>query len=107
MHQALGGGMKYSLILGYMIVTAQIAVAEHIYVCVPVKSVGFTFDKGTHEWSYDQFDVTRKKYLLMHGKAGWQWYEFGNPVPVPEYCVPNDSGFIDCDGFEDIRVNTK
>jgi hypothetical protein len=105
--QTVGRKMKYVLLIGLMTMIIQTAAAEKAYICVPVKSVGFVFSQATHDWDYNQFSVTGKKYLLTHDQTGWEWYESGSRSPLPEYCQPNDAGFIDCDGFEDIRVNIK
>jgi hypothetical protein len=98
--------MKVAAAIGWLVLTAHSALAENSYVCIPDKSAGFAFDSATHKWNYARFNVTGKKYLMTHGMTGWEWYESGNATPFSVSCKENKFGFIDCDGEEDIRLNT-
>jgi hypothetical protein len=98
--------MKIVTFIGSLVLLAQGALAEDSYVCVPDKSVGFAYNPVTHQWDYSRFNMAGKKYVVTYGIAGWEWYEYGTLSPLALSCKSNSGGFINCDGQEDIRLNT-
>lgn len=69
--------------------------AQDAYLCVPLKSTGFKYDKGTKRWEQVTFKTSEKKYLLKKVKGQWEWRLFGEELG--EKCgLMYDSGWVKC-----------
>ena len=83
------------------------------YICVAVKSTGFTYENG--EWISANFDVDEKRYLVRkrtdtdeHSDSPWLYGEFGESVLAGQCDEPYSTGLMNCrSGTEDFKLNTK
>ena len=87
----------------------QPAFGADSYLCIPDKSAGFSYSTATKTWDYARFDVRDSKYLLKRSDSKWSWSIFGkNPFLSMTVCTSQSPDtFIFCNGFYDVRVNTK
>jgi hypothetical protein len=70
--------------------------AQDAFLCVAIKSTGFSYSNSTKSWEHARFKVGDERKLLKKVGDTWEWRDFGRNFG--EQCGRmNEHGWINCD----------